>query len=613
MALHATHNFRNLIAREWLNIYSCKHSPSDDIIIGHIKHKIQDSSKMSLSEDEDEFQSADEEGFDSSHGDARSNSKESMNDKTPMKKRNQHVSAKNDELIEDEKTNIGGTSKDNNYDDQLQSKDKARSDNPVAQEEAFLVGLQKSDSDSPPSSSANNEDDDDDEEEILAERIRERNLKIARKFSAEVAKNHKSSAPIPMKTSCSKAHPTSSKEQISSTDPMNLADTELAEGMSKLSSSFQPPAPPPTPALSSSFSQLNDCPATISTPTLTSSTQYGWRIPSARQTPPSTSQPGTPKGESSSTSDVHKDRSIKNEQARLALDRLSDKLSQIDQGKNLFDQVAADLRKVSMKPSEPTAGSQTTDLPAIASSLTDLGSTISGWGWSGASKLFSSATQVTSQVGSVFETVVNLPQQLQPQTNPSSESGLSVPQGKEQQVLSDQSKIDSEVKPQQQKKEQKGESMPGEPLVDLTLSAMESLGKRAFDVMTTRDESGVIQIKGLGRPWEHIIGIANAGQQGNSHTDSANVDKRVERELSSKKIDSDAVDERQRLSEERKGSAKLESRSIETDSEYKENFHGRSPSEENQKKTIDFIEPKTKADSSAALPPTLKNRKRRLD
>lgn len=41
---------------------------------------------------------------------------------------------------------------------------------------------------------------------------------------------------------------------------------------------------------------------------------------------------------------------------------------------------------------------------------------------------------------------------------------------------------------------------------------MESLGKKAFDVMTTRDDSGSLQIKGLGRPWEHLLSLSKASE-----------------------------------------------------------------------------------------------------
>lgn len=224
-----------------------------------------------------------------------------------------------------------------------------------------------------------NDDGDDDEQEALAERIRERNLRIARKFSAELAKSVKSSAPIPVITSVD-------------TKTSNSESSNIPGANSKL-----PPAPPPTPALSSSLNAEDQ-----SEP----STQFAWRVPAKIST----------RDERSSS--INKDDPM----PRLALDRLSDTLSQTE--KSIFEQVAEDLKKVAIKTSDTSAfsnaeGSLTDTALSAISSISDLGNTLGGWGWSGASKLISSASQVTSQVGSVIDSVVglNIPddQQLQQQ------------------------------------------------------------------------------------------------------------------------------------------------------------------------------------------------------
>lgn len=309
------------------------------------------------------------------------------------------------------------------------------------------------------SNNSNEDNDDDDDDEALAERIRERNLKIARKFSAEIARNLKVSAPIPVKTS-------------------SLAcDIEQNEDTPRCKASMLPPAPPSTPALSSSYTNLNDQNTAGTSPPL--NTQYGWRIPSKSITQQS-SGASTPS------------RSVKAEdQARQALDKLSEKLSQTD--KYVFERVVADIKKVSIKDEEvPT----TSDLASALPSITDLGSTLGGWGWSGATKLLSSASQVTSQVGSVLDSVVGAAasNSSRSATDGTGENNASANQ-------TDGTKQTNDNKPRQASQD----ITYNDPLVDFTLNAMESLGKKAFGVMTTRNESGSLEIKGLGRPWEHLL------------------------------------------------------------------------------------------------------------
>lgn len=298
------------------------------------------------------------------------------------------------------------------------------------------------------------QEDEDDDEEALVERIRERNLKIARKFSAEIARNLKASAPIPVKTSNSTSHEFS---EIS--DPLDSK------------SSIQPRAPPSTPALSSSFNNLTD-PTAPTAGTSPLNTQYSWRIPPKIASQQSSSGSNTP------SKNVKAD-----EQARQVLDRLSERLTQTD--KNLFERVAADIKKVSLKKEETPA---TTDLPSALASITDLGSTLGGWGWSGATKILSSASQVTSQVSSVLDTVVGAPAEEGNSSSSATNRAPDEPTSRD----TENARVPRDV-------------TYNDPLVDLTLGAMESLGKKAFGVMTTRDETGSLQIKGLGRPWEHLL------------------------------------------------------------------------------------------------------------
>lgn len=332
-------------------------------------------------------------------------------------------------------------------------------------------------------------DEDDEDEESLAERIRERNLKIARKFSAEIAKNNKASIPIPVKSPAPVGFKVSDIEYPSTPEPD--------------SKSGLPPAPPPTPASSSSFSNLDEQQSSEI------KNQYGWRILQSHKVIP-TSQPDTP------TRIVDP----KGEQARLALDRLSEKLSQSD--KNLFERVAADIKKVSIKSDDPPVP----DAPPISSvlpSISDLGSTFGGWGWSGATKLLSSASQVTSHVGSVFDSVVNVSQHLQPDQAQQQQGANS----EKDAVTEDREHQDRSTSPKDKNPDEiekgVGETLSNEALVDFTLNAMESLGKKAFDVMTERDKSGSLQIKGLGRPWEHLLNLKKTTepeQQGQQREDS---------------------------------------------------------------------------------------------
>lgn len=195
-----------------------------------------------------------------------------------------------------------------------------------------------------------------------------------------------------------------------------------------------PPAPPPTPALSSSPSSGG----VASSPTLESATaiveaaaaavavvepikntssQYSWRIPpagspkaapiSSRQAPPS-------RTESPESGDT-KEAADKAQQAKLALDKLSERLSH--QEKSFFELVAGDIKKVAIRAGETLAppgqeqstasGEPTTSDDSLPNTLVDLGTSIGSWGWSNASKLLTSATKVTTQVTSQVSSQVN--------------------------------------------------------------------------------------------------------------------------------------------------------------------------------------------------------------
>lgn len=284
-----------------------------------------------------------------------------------------------------------------------------------------------------------------DDDENGSERDREKNLKLARKFSAEILK-------------ASSPHPVKGTPPIQIIKP-TVRNRDTCED-SKLG---LPPAPPPTPALSSSYSNSDDPPPS----------QFSWRVvPKSKQCQPKTtiineSQPSEampskvsnpqpssqsqkvekPRNlvttnsskheESSRTSpvtafedslrlgetkdnkqdsiDMAKDNDVDDERpiklmdtqpkARFALDRLSESVSQ-SRTQNIFEKVVDDIKRVSLK----TDQGEILAPPSMAS-ITELGSTLGGWGWSGASKLIASASQVTSQVGSVLDTVVNVAQQ----------------------------------------------------------------------------------------------------------------------------------------------------------------------------------------------------------
>lgn len=211
-----------------------------------------------------------------------------------------------------------------------------------------------------------------DEEEALAERIRERNLRIARKFSAEIAKSVKASSPIPVKSS---GH-------------MNVKQTDNQLESSEVDPKLSlPPAPPPTPALSSSFSNAED-----------PSSQFGWRMPKSKGLVKPNEKPD-------------KNTATTGAQARLALDRLSELTCHTD-SRNLFERVADDLKRVTIGSNESSENSEVQgQIGTSIQSIAELGNTISSWGFSGASKLLASASQVTSQVGTVFDSVGKLAQQ----------------------------------------------------------------------------------------------------------------------------------------------------------------------------------------------------------
>lgn len=400
---------------------------------------------MSLSEDEDDFLSADEGAPDEDH------------DTTPVK-RSDNLKKVDKIILPDlvEKTEICLKSAPNC--DEVNPKIGSK-ENPESSRENYLDF-----SDRPELSPESLKDDqakgiDDDDEQMLAERIRDRNLKLARKFSAEIAKSVKATAPIAVKGALS-------------TNPKN-DDIEYPNIPEADIHSNPPPAPPPTPALSSSLSSEE--------PGI-SGTQYGWRLP-VKNRPSCSDQPH-----------------MKSEQTRQALDRLSEQVSQSD--KNLFTKVAEDLKKVSIKSGESSSALFSSDSSTIPS-MSDLGGSFSGWNWSNATKLLASASQVTSQVSSVLDTVSQHLQSTgladQSSTSNSSPSEIVQAQGDVQGKLKSDKVSMSAT-----------EAVSNDAFVDLTLNAMESLGKKAFCAMTERDESGSLQIKGLGRPWEHLLNMKRA-------------------------------------------------------------------------------------------------------
>lgn len=401
---------------------------------------------MSISnDDEDEFQSADEDGFDD----------------------DLHDDIKVIDSVEDSKSELRPK-------EQTDRKTECIAEEPeIEHSSADKLELSPSVSDvdkseSKHTSNCEDEEEEDDNEEALAERIRERNLKIARKFSAELAKSVKASAPIPVKT----------EPPIG----FRVDDIEYPDIPNSDKNIRHPQAPPPTPALSSSFSAEEPSSPTQDSP----ASQYGWRVPIKPREKPT----DTPPQEQSNLN-----------QARVALDRLSEKYSDTD--KSLFQKVADDLKRVSIKSEDRPIATDSQDPPSQGPSglpsLSSLGQSFGGWNWNSASRILASASEVTSQVSSVLDSVVNAQRSASTQQTTSSSPGHQ---------NTDQAPSFAGPQPSGSKVSMSAsEAVSNDALVDLTLNAMESLGKKAFGAMTHRDESGSLQIKGLGRPWEQLLNI----------------------------------------------------------------------------------------------------------
>lgn len=404
---------------------------------------------MSLSEDEDDFQSADEGGF----GDD-----ETQTDNIATTTTSKTLSL------------------DLNEPDQVKSQEQSVSSKPEASTDKGDAIKTSSDDAKKIEEQTTSvpTDQEDDDEEAMVERIRERNLKIARKYSAEIAKSVKSSSPIPVQSGPIVGFKDDDIDYPTITDP------EVK--------SSPPPAPPPTPALISSFNSED----TFSSQPSPSGTQYGWRIsPKVRE-----NQLESPQADNS-----------KSEQARVALDRLAETSPQSD--KSLFEKIAEDVKRVTITTGDrgESESSGSLDNSKSGSStipfLSEVGLSFGGWNWNSASKLLASASQVTSQVGSVLDSVVNIAPNLQPrefQISNNQKTESSTTKG------NDNSETQNSLSNKNHKAAMSAtEASSNDALVDFTLNAMESLGKRAFSVMTERDESGSLQIKGLGRPWEHLL------------------------------------------------------------------------------------------------------------
>lgn len=431
---------------------------------------------MSLSNDEeDDFQSADEDGF---------ADEDDLRDDVEAAKLEAGHSKQN------RKSSVSGTDDSTIIEPEIKQTSAHK-----LERSPSLSDIEKLDSEQ----QASNEED----EGVLAERIRERNIKIARKFSAELAKSVKASAPIPVKTEL----PIGFK-----VDDIDYPDIPGSDQKVR-----QPMAPPPTPALSSSFSAEES----LSPNQESSGSQYGWRVPIK----PRVKQTDTPPKEC----DI--------DQARAALDRLSDQYTDTD--KSLFQKVADDLKKVSIKSEDPSNvqnPTQATPGPSALPSLSSLGQTFGGWNWNSASRILASASEVTSQVSSVLDSVVNAPRGAPTQQKESSE----LPQHGSSQTLSGVDPSQAGAKASMSA----SDAMSNDALVDLTLNAMESLGKKAFGAMTHRDETGSLQIRGLGRPWEQLLNINKSrAEQPEDDVHLAQTDARSSIPVeSTKNLDSDNPD-----------------------------------------------------------------------
>jgi hypothetical protein len=513
---------------------------------------------MNQSDIEEDFHSADEDGFDEEEaikgpkqGEADKKDKQ-CNDKVISKESVEPVTSKQNSSKDNSSTEPIKISRENSQKHESSNLSKTCGqdvdfeEKEADEEEDENVGEDEDEE----------EEEEDEDEDALAERIRERNLKIARKFSAEIARSLRASAPIPVNTKNSPPH-----EFSENSYPMDHK------------SSIQPPAPPSTPALSSSFNNLSDqTPLTTGTSSATN-TQYGWRM-----------FPKVANQQSSSGTSSPSKNTKPEDQARSVLDKLSEKLSQND--KSLFERVAADIKKVSIN-DEESQTTTTTDTPSALTSITDLGSTLGGWGWNGATKLLSSASQVTSQVSSVLDSVV----------------GVSVPD--ENDAINTRNKVANKTASNDAKSEQAPVDITyNDPLVDLTLNAMETLGKKAFEVMTTRDETGSLQIKGLGRPWEHLLNTKKS-EQSSRERESHPQEKES---YSPREKGSHSPQENESYPPREKGSHSPREKGSHSPRE-KESHSP--PPEFNQVETWDTSSISTIQSDSSHLPSTLKLRKRR--
>lgn len=393
---------------------------------------------MSYSEDEDDFQSADEDGFDDGTKPKDVVATISTIDSSDLNKPNQLLS---------QETSIDKST------EALIDKTKVI--------ETFLEnpGQVKLESSSGVEEKENREDD----EGALTERSRERNLKVATNYSIEIAKTIQPSAPISVQGDSDIGF------DVDDIEYPNIPGPEIQSS----------PPPPPTPSRSSSFNSESN---------LSQPTQCGWRI-SAK----------TKNNRQESTQSENS----KSEQARLALDRLSEILPQSE--KSLFERIAEDVKKVSITTGDrnnfsqaQSSGSDNSKGGSAIPLFSELSSSLGGWNWNGASKLLASASQMTSQVGSVLDSVVNINQNLPSENQPSSSHEKDLSTVKE-------NCGSNSVVSQNKATMSANEANSNDALVDYTLNAMESLGKKAFGVMTERDQSGTLQIKGLGRPWEHLL------------------------------------------------------------------------------------------------------------
>lgn len=378
-----------------------------------------------LSDDEDDFLSADEESF--------------VEEKSEVKmEKKPDANKKSHEIVDNRKDN---------------SQDRNKKSNEAIETSKHSAGQTKIEAKSKFDFEQLIDDVDDDEERKLAERIKERNLKIAKKF-LKVETNETQKKEKDNTTEQIFREAVVKEKKLKSQD---ISYPQLSPLQSNSEDKPFPPAPPPTPA--------------ADTKTDHASSQYPWRQSEQQK-------------RAAAIEAASKAKDPLSELSKSVLDRLSNNLSGTE--KNLLDQIVTDLKKVSIKPDgnktkndSQTSASDSSGIEDCIPILSDLG--LNNLSWANASKLLSSAT-----VGSVLDSVKHLAQQSETVSSKSDSSSAGSTSPKSISTTEESSKMSS--------------SEPNDDFLKNTFSAVE----KAFGAMTERDKSGNLR---LSKPLERLGSI----------------------------------------------------------------------------------------------------------